>query len=617
MTLNARATDTGANAKGGNIFLVAYNPGSLNTGSVILTGSFLNSGGRGTGSNGNITIFSDGRDGPPFDAVQTGTLNTTGGKNGGSILINCIKPSTSLGAPVTYNADGTLGGTGSIVSGSVVQNNASVRVDGDLTAYTAIQISCGGGGQDVIDIKDGVQLKVVSPLSGVTLQARFASDVIQGSGSLIDAASLVLYSSTGGFGTAANPITTTASYINIDADNLQSSAFINATNKGIIALSASAVMLDMTAVGTIASAYNSTVIVPSLKLTSTAGSIGLNPDIPLEVNSFTLQLNAKNEVYVHNDYNGATALDSLNTAGKIFSVKTDGNITSNPTLVIVAPKVELETAGGFQTLFNPTINATNSISLKSVSNITNAFVDTANMTTPLLVLTSANNIGTSAINRFTLSNTIGGVKANALSTFLNVTAAVKKGFNFAGAQTGYLDLLSAGSINITADVTVTDMASDLIIKAAKGFIAVKPAVKLTATDNIILQVTDTSSTASKSKITIGAGAVVQTLANAPPMGDILLSVGPTGSFIIGTPPTKGLAYAQNGGGLIYFGAAGLSAKGALNTMYAKGANIIINNPYKATNISLGGGVKIIADPPVANEEAVWMGARPAVIRKLK
>ncbi|MDZ4837091.1 MAG: hypothetical protein SGJ27_25180 [Candidatus Melainabacteria bacterium] len=612
VTVNSRATNTSANANGGNIFLVAYNPGALNTGSVILTGSFLNSGGHGTGSNGNITILSDGRDAAPFDAIQTGTLNTTGGNNGGSIFINCIRPSTSLGTPVTYNADGTLGVTGSISSGTVVQNNASVRVDGDLTAYTSIQIACGGGAQDVIDIRDGVQLKVVSPLSGVTLQARFSSDVIQGSGSLIDAASLQLFSSTGGFGTADNPITTTASYIDIDADNLQSSAFINATNKGIIGLAASAVMLDMTAVGTIATAYDSTIIVPSLKLTSTTGSIGLNTDIPLEVNAFTLQLNAKNEVYVHNDYNGATALDSLNTAGKIFSVKTDGNITSNPTLVIVAPKVELETAAGFQALFNPTIVATTSISLKSVSNITNAFVDTADMRTPLLSLTSANNIGTSGINRFTLSSTIGGVKVNALSTFLNVTAEVKKGFNFAGGQTGYLDLLSAGGINVTGDVTVTAMASDLIIKAAKGFIAVKPAVKLTATDNIILQVTDTSSTASKSKITIGAGAVVQTIANAFPLGDILLSVGPTGVPTLGTPPTKSFAYAQNGGGFIYFGAAGLSAKGAVNTMYAKGANIIINNPFKSSNISLGGGVKIIADPPVANEDAVWMftGSQP-------
>ncbi len=605
VVINARSTNTKGNSNGADVLMVAYNNAGGTAGVVTLTGSTVNSGGRGTGTNGGIKIISDGKDGAGITAVQTGTLNSSGGTGGaGAIMVNCIRPDTTLGGPVTYNVNGTLASVDEISTGSVVQNNASVTVDGNITAGTSIVIACGGGNQDLIDIKAGVTLKTISPLSGVQLQSRFSSDIAQAAGSFISTNKLTLFTSTGNFGSAANPLLTNAKYISVNGDNLVTEAYIKNTNTQIVSLEGDAVKLDVTATGNIISGAAG-ITAANLVLKSTAGSIGLTRDAALEVDSFTVQFQAKTNVFAHNDYNGATALNGINSAGGIYSVSTDGDLHNNPGFALTAPQVELTTLTGFQSSFDPTINATTSISLTSTNNISNAFVNTANMKTPLLILNSANNIGSSALNRFTLGAGIGGVKANALSVFLNSVSTNTKGFNLAGGNATNDDftLDTLGGVNITGNVSAD---GDLQIIAAKGFVNVKPAVQLLAHRDLMLRVSDTSATASKSKITIGKGASIATLADTAGLGRIDFSIGPVSLPIQGKAPTKGLSYAENNG-TVFFGLGGITAKGSGNSMYAKGANIVINNPYKATNISLAGNVNIVADPPVANNEVIWIG----------
>lgn len=607
VTINARGTDAKANSNGADITMVAYANAANQNGRVTLTGSSVNSGGRGSGVNGNVTILAGGADNSASGlcAVQTGTINATGGKGGGgSIKIDCIRPYSDNGDPISFNANGTLNGTTFFTSGSVVQNNAELMVDGNLTANTDIYLACGGGGQDSVHLLNGVTVKTLSPNGTVQIRARFASDVAQEAGSLISTNKLDMYSTEGDFGTALKPLITNAKYIKVVGDTTNSDMFISVIAP-VSSIDATLHNLNLTATGNVISTPGNGINVNSVNIVSTGGSIGLDNNTPLEVNAFSVQFQAKGDVFAHNIYAGITNLAGVNKAGGTYSLFANGKINDLTGFVLTAPKVELKTATTFFTGFAPVINALTSLTLTSAQDITNAVLNTSNIKTPLMVLNCDNNVGTGQADRLLIGANIGGVKVFAKNAYLLSASTNKKGFNLAGAQTDQFDLVSVGGINVTGDVT-SSMGNDIKISAAKGFINVKQSVKLTSHRNLTLQVLDTTATASKSKITIGKNAEILTLAAMAGVGDIKFSIGAQSAPVVGTAPSKGLAYAENGG-TVYFGAGGVTAKGTLNTMYAKGADIIVNNPFKATNISFGGNVKVIADPPVSNTDVVWIG----------
>ncbi len=607
VTINARGTDAKANSNGADITMVAYANAANENGRVTLTGSSVNSGGRGTGTNGNVTILAGGADNSALGlrAVQTGTINATGGTGGGgSIKIDCIRPYSDNGDPISFNANGTLNGTTFFTSGSVVQNNAELLVDGNLTANINIYLACGGGGQDSVHLLNGVTVKTLSPNGTVQLRARFAADIDQEAGSLISTTNLDMNTLDGDFGTALKPVITNAKYIKVVGDTGSSDIFIKVIAP-VTSIDAKLHNLNLTATGNVISTPGNGIDVSSVNIVSTGGSIGLGNNAPLEVNAFSVQFQAKGDVFAHNIYAGVTNLTGVNKAGGTYSVSSNGKLRDVTGFVLTAPKVELKTATTFFAGFAPTINALTSLTLTSAQDITNTVLNTSNIKTPLMVLNCDNNVGTGQADRFLIGANIGGVKVFSKNAYLLSASTNKKGFNLAGAQTDQFDLVSVGGINVTGDVT-SSMGNDIKISAAKGFINVKPSVKLTSHRNLTLQVLDTTATASKSKITIGKNAEILTLAAMAGVGDIKFSIGAPSAPIVGTAPSKGLAYAENGG-TVYFGAGGITAKGALNTMYAKGADIIVNNPFKATNISFGGNVKVIADPPVTNTDVVWIG----------
>lgn len=605
VTINSRGTNAKGTSNGGDIMLVAYANDQDKNGVIVLTGSSINSGGRGSGKNGDVTIIAGGRDDSNYNAVQTGTINATGGTGGGgNIDIDLSRPYSTNGDPVSFNADGTLNGTNKILQGTLVQNNASVLVDGNLTANEFINLECGGGNSDYVKLESGIIAKTLAADGYIKVRTVFHSDVAQEAGSLYSTNHLILSTTDGNIGSFDKPVLTDAKQITITGDNTKTYAYVN-TTASVVDVDATCLHLNLTATGNIISNPGNSISVAGANLVSLTGNIGLSNNAPLELSAFTVQFQAKGDVFVHNNYNGTTNFDGINKAGGTYSVSTDGAMISDASFSLTAPKVELKTATGFQTGFTPKINALTSITLTSASSIITANLNTSQMTTPLLVLNCDNNIGVSSGNRLILGPNIGGVKVFAKDTYIFSQSTNKKGFNIAGGNTDQFSVRASGGINITGDVT-SSIGHDIIITAEKGFINVKPAVKLLSHQNLTLQVIDTSASASKSKITFGKNSDISTLAAVAGLGDIKISIGPQSAAKVGTAPSKGLAYAENGG-KVYFGAGGITTKGALNSFYAKGADIIFNNPFKASNISFAGGVKVVADPPVANPDPVWIG----------
>jgi hypothetical protein len=147
-TSSILTSPTGTNGNGGHVSLFAFKGSNSTSGWVDANSVAISTGGRGTGTNGNVTIVAGGANPLPAQvgfwgstAIQIGAIDTTGGTGGGGNLsVTTAQPTIVGDTTVTYNANGTLAGPGNLAASPTLTAGASIgqlggiaRIDNDVT----------------------------------------------------------------------------------------------------------------------------------------------------------------------------------------------------------------------------------------------------------------------------------------------------------------------------------------------------------------------------------------------------------------------------------------------------------------------------------------------------
>lgn len=590
VTINSRSTATSGNHNGGDIFMAAMK-GGTGGGVINIANTTILCGGLGTGTNGNVTLIAN--------STALGAINGVGGDSTtGNLTITNAQPAT--GGNVVFNANGSV--TSGAITPGTFANGVGNSFNNNVTVGNSITTL---GGFCAID--DNVKLTTTNTASGtVSIDALdpspsvfFAVDTRPGS--LVSTRTLTVTSAQR-IGSSALPLTTNAQFVSLTST---SEAAIVDTNTDVVVLSAtSGDNLIATFAGSVVGAAPITAG-NLFQIKSTTGNIGTNAAAPLLFTAPLIEANApKGNVFMEsnaaaNTDLGASASGALNT----FSVKTFGNFGGvNNSTVVTAKNIFLESTNGVFDL-DGTYTGTATISLKSFGNIGN--LNIGSIVAPKLRLESTTgNIGASG-DRLGIAL---GVKSVEVISDLNsvfIASSNEKKFTVSGGfaqdRFEYFAFGSTTSTTIAGNITALGTGGagdDLSLRSAVGTLTIAPSVTLLSGRNMDLSITAVTPTASKSKIVIGKNASL--LTNAPAtFGDILISVGSPAAPVAGVKP-KNVSAAALPGSNINFGQFGFTAKAPINNLFAKGADITFNNPVSAKNISLGGNVAIVADPPVSN-----------------
>lgn len=587
VTINARAT-SGNNVNGGNVLIAAFNSGS-NKGIIDMPFSQLNTGGRGSGNNGNVTLIAGGA--PSGFTIETGGIDTTGGSgSGGDVNIFSFTPQASAGN-VTYDQFGTRTSASQIVASTTSQFSPHIFLNGDINASGNVNISSGTDGN--ITIGD-FNITCRGDNSIVNLTASGLGNISGSDFTTISCDTLNLLVDTGDIGDIATntPIFTDATTITANGDTSSTDVLLQTFNPGLNTFSGSAFSMNVATQGPlIANPDNGPIVAQTLLIGSFGGSAGLNAQHPLEVDAtFLFVAGLGGDVYVHNNNTGQTNLtggQALQASGT-FMVTSDGTIGLASGDSIRAKNVILQPASEFLNLVG-TINGTQSVSLVSDMSIDPANIG-ATINTPLLNLTSLNgDVGISPTTRFQASTGVGAVAAYAPngSVYLQGAASSKAGIA-GGFANGSFDYAGTGSTTISGSLETATGDIKVIINGP-GTLAVNTNAVLNSAQNLTLLITDLAGS-TKQKITLGKNAALQTQG-----GEIVVSVGGLVAPVSGTPPTKGVGYTEVNGGQIFWGNFGVSGKG-VNSVIANGNDVIFSNTLKSNAITLSGGVAIVTSP---------------------
>lgn len=233
VTINAtQVTAPPANFSGADVNIVALEGTGLTNGTVSLSGVTINTGGGGTGNNGNVNIFAGG------DGVKTiGAINTAGGSGtaGNVSIVMAQAVNSSPGDDIVYNANGSLAtglGFGSLVAGTSF-GTGTTALSGAITAGSGSVVASVGADLDVTGSIAGNSIQITTATgSGGSIQL---NDSLTGSGvgnqvvvsadgsiigtSTVTGTTVSLTSTTGNIGTsAASRVSTNAT--NLDASRL-------------------------------------------------------------------------------------------------------------------------------------------------------------------------------------------------------------------------------------------------------------------------------------------------------------------------------------------------------------------------------------------------------------
>ncbi len=125
---------TGATGNGGNASFFAYKGSTSTSGMLDLDFATINTGGRGTGTNGNVVAIGGGINNVGLgSAIQFGSVDTTGGTGGGGNFTAVTAQPQSSGGNIVYNADGTRAAGAQLVAGSTLTANADIGFIGAKT----------------------------------------------------------------------------------------------------------------------------------------------------------------------------------------------------------------------------------------------------------------------------------------------------------------------------------------------------------------------------------------------------------------------------------------------------------------------------------------------------
>ncbi len=595
ITINARSSG-GANTNGGNVLFAAFE-GLPTTGTIDLTNTKINTGGRGTGNNGNVTLIAGGLGAGTSPTITVGGVDTTGGSGvGGDITVSGFRPQSS-GGTISYDMNGNRTSVAQIVAGPSSSTGSNIATAGDLTAAGNITVRTGLNGNIAIG-----EFNVTSKGANgvIDLLVTGTGNITDTEFSTIKARTLNLTTATGDIGDSTNniPIFANASFINVNGDAGSTDALIVSFNPGLNVVSGTAASMNIATQGTIISDPSKGAIVASeLLIGSFAGGVGINSSRPLEVTADDLFVaGLGGNVFVHNNNVGTTNLtggDSLQARGT-FSLTTDGKITLASDEKVVATNILLQPLLGFNSV-QGTLRGTSSVSL-----ITPGTIDASTVSpivqSPVLNVTSLNGDIGSMAQRLQSGPTVTTIAAFAPNGSVYLQGpAISKAFLAGGSAGVNFDYVGTNTTTITGNITTGSGDLSVVINGP-GTLTVGSGVSLVSGRNMTVQLSDPLAS-TKQKIVIGTNASLQTNA-APGFGDILVSVGTPSAPVTGTAPTKGVAFVEVPPNQIFWGTFGVAGKG-VNTVFAKGADVQFTNTIKAGAISLSGGVVIVADPPVA------------------
>lgn len=575
VTISTRSTSLTGNRDGGDVILAAFEGSTA--GAIDLDGSSIFTGGVGTGSNGNVTFIAN--------TIFANLIDTTGSTNTltGAISLQGAQPANGV---VSWAANGQLT-AGSLSAGSFAASTGVV-VTSDLTAGALIDLR-----GEIVGVVSG-NLRTVNPFGSISIEGLDTStsrDTVEFAlGSTAFTASLLLNSADN-----IASIRTNASFISAQAVGAISN-FISVNPEPVVFSGSAGNFIDANFVGSVVSDSINPVIAPSrLTLISAEGSIGLAANSPLIFASNIIELQApKGNVFVQSAGGTTFRGGTQNIAGGTYSLVVGSNLSAFAGAEISGKRVVLNSSGNLNLVGS--YSATESMSITSDGIINNATIS-GTLTTPSLTVTSlSQSIGTDAATRFNAGIGVKAVEAISLTDSVFLAAPALKTFTLAGgfAQNRF-DYLGTGSTTVSKDITSQALVAGdgLFLRTGTGTLTVGSGVNLLSQRDLLLAVTAPTAQASKSKIIVGKNATIITSSNIT--GDVTISIGDPGAPVLGVKP-KNVSAATTTGGTIFFGAAGLKAKSPSNTLFAtNGANLIINNPIKSNNISLGGGVVIVAD----------------------
>ncbi len=544
ITLNG----SGVTAVGGNVVLRSNNSGvGTIGGAVTITTSGAANLNLGTGS-GQIQITTGGlgssvdlQIGGTINQTSTGALNATiinlvtnlpgsdvilnGTNNGNFLFINsadaitigalanplvalnatAVGNITTVGSGLVQTSTATLTSTGGNIG-----NNQFARFNINTSSLTANAFS------GSVFLNDANDINIIGASTAAnTFDLQAGGAITQTAGGTIGANDVVLRST-------GSTITLTQAVTGGQSVSLRSSGALTNTLAGLVSA-------------------------PSIALRSDTSTVGTAPGSRFEIDSDFVTANATGltgSVFIH-DANSVDIGPGPSSATLIFDVLAGGNITNSGT--ITAANVVLNTGGAFN--ISNLIIGSSSISLTSVGSITNGNL-AGTLIAPQINLTTAGNIGSSALSRFSID-------AGSLTLTASGNVFVFDGNQVnigptASSAGGTFDIL-AGS-DITTNGTIA--STNLVLRSLGGFIDLGANASGSASANL----------RADGDVTTSSGAVLTTLAATltSDNGDIGTSAASRfvvdASNLVANAP-NGSVYVQDGNTLTI----GPSASSAANT----------------------------------------------------
>ncbi len=214
----------------------------------------------------------------------------------------------------------------------------------------------------------------------------------------------------------------------------------------------------------------------------------------------------------------------------------------------------------------------------------------------------------SSLDKLTLIDGGGGVGTSGAPVLLdnvgNFTGLGKNVFvrSVSKKETDFtIHAINTARVESVASMRLTDALADngtFLAQVESGTLTVAGNVR--ASDGLTLQNTGTKSS---SKISFAENSNVFTFAKSAGLGNVDISVGPTGSPLDNQGPFDNVTIQETGGGQVVINGPGVAADGPV-TFTGSGGILTINNGFKEGNIALGANVAITADPPVPDGSPV-------------
>ena len=553
------------------------------------------------------------------DLLTAGTINLTASStNFGSSATNMFTLNTSnLSANTTGNGyiqDNAA--TSNILASSfgsylTLNTAGTVNTNGNVTASTIILNTANNGNINV-------NANLGQSSSSVSLSTNNNGYITTGSHGVIIANSLSLVSPNGEIGFNGQGLITQANNVIFSA-NL--SVGINNTSSSLnIGASGSGANLYVFNSGNItASGLISAPVLGLYSFTGTSGVGSANSLIQVNAHNVAFEtLNNQGSVYINDTYNGNVTVQN-SQVGNVFKLDTVsgvlllGLIDQNNVISqgqISGSIVAIATSGGFGILNASPINSNDFIFLTASQNgyiaQQNGYQgSTSILTAPNVALVSGGGAigGASGTSLLVNSGKVAVSTLGAGGYVYIYDEAANSGIN--GGQSGsYFTFNTNGNVNIYGSIAtgagVNANGGSLNI-SGNGLIniGVGSAVSLLANNgNIVVQDNNSAS----GSIHLYNSDTVSTKAIDPSLGSVVFNVGTYSEVNNNNPNPSNITVNTAGTGKVYFGTNGITAASGGNVLNALNQNIVFNTgSLNANSLTLGGNVKITADPIISNK----------------